>query len=83
MIDFYSVPLRFPIGFVPTGWEKGEKLYIVNPTTGHNALVGQVWQLGLKNLSREFRVDSFTCLTFTAADIDAVNAWLEWWYGND
>jgi hypothetical protein len=76
MRDFGDVKMNaFDIGFVPSGWKRGEAIYFINPTS---ELVGQIRQKALPPLG-ETDAHSAACVVFTAADASRVNTWLDWW----
>lgn len=82
----------FEIGYVPQGWEKGQKLRITKAREGdkHNReLEGVVEQfydfetvfppLGTELIS----LNDIAQVRFSYRNAEEVSAWLKWWYGID
>lgn len=69
--------MSFEIGFVPTGWTRGQALRVLYP---QDALTGFV-SLDRTKLPRTEKLppDATGMIRFTPQEAATVKSWLEWW----
>ncbi|MBI5270691.1 MAG: hypothetical protein HY856_13550 [Burkholderiales bacterium] len=74
---------EFDIGWVPAGWERGEKLAVVQAIRHQNGDVrpGYVSQWDMPPFSGAAE-DHVAEVRFMPDDGPRVTAWLEWWHGD-